>query len=317
MLQKFILPLFLITLMASACQSTTPASPRLSQRSAAQIVLRDLIRVELSQGTLSNGTLGLVYIDPLEFSDLEDLEQKLRVDFEGVSISLFRVGEGSRTRLCGLLPVPYTRAPGAAQVLVSWMGSQESSQRLQVGFQVGEGKYSSEVLKVQAHKVTPTRKKDLQRIEQEVAEVSEIYKTITPQRYWRGAFRFPIESAVTSEFGTKRVYNGRLKNFHTGLDLRAAMNTPIYAPAPGKVVLAKDLFFTGNTVILDHGQGLITLYAHLNEIRVKKGDVLQEKQIVGLSGKTGRVNGPHLHWQSVIHGVKVNPLGLTQSWMPE
>lgn len=313
---RLVLPLLIFGLVISSCKSVSPTSQSISKLSESQIVLKDLIRVELPQRTLSNGTLGLFYIDPRDPSSLDELEQNLRVEFEGVQIPLFRVGEDKNSRLGGLLPIPYGRTPGVAQVSVSWLGSQGESQKLLTSFEVIAGKYSSEVLKVQAHKVAPTRKKDLQRIEQELVEVGAIYKTITPQRLWRGAFQLPIESAVTSEFGTKRVYNGKLKNFHTGLDLRAAMNTSIYAPASGRVVLAKDLFFTGNTVMLDHGYGLITLYAHLNEIKVKKGDILEEKQLLGLSGKTGRVNGPHLHWQCVIHGVKVNPLGLTQSWMP-
>ena len=135
---------------------------------------------------------------------------------------------------------------------------------------------------------------------------------MTLKKFWQGPFELPIQSRVTSAFGTRRVYNGVLKSFHTGLDLKAAMNTPIHAAAPGIVALSKNLFYTGNTVILDHGYGILTVYAHMNLRKVKVGDVVDVQQILGLSGKTGRVNGPHLHWQGIAHQVKVNPLGLVQ-----
>jgi len=90
------------------------------------------------------------------------------------------------------------------------------------------------------------------------------------------------------------------------------MLTPVYSAAPGIVVLAKNLFYTGNTVMIDHGYGIITLYAHMTELKVKKDDVVEQRRLLGLSGKTGRVSGPHLHWQAVVHHVKVNPIGLTE-----
>lgn len=291
-------------------------SRSLSQQGGASRALRELIRVELSTPSIGNGALGLVQLEPLDSSRWDELEGALQVRFEDLDLPLFRGGEPQRPQLYAFLPVAYLRTPGQARIEVSWKGSVEESDRITYPFEVFKEKYSSEVLKVQARKVSPTRKKDLERIQKEQAEVGMIYQAITPEKYWKGPFRLPMESAVTSEFGTQRVYNGHFKNFHTGLDLRAAMNTPVYAPASGRVVLAKDLFFTGHTVMIDHGYGLITLYAHLNEFKVKKGDLVHEKQLLGLSGKTGRVNGPHLHWQSVVRGVKVNPLGLTQSWMP-
>ena len=316
MQQRFFFILTFLLLFLSACQSAPPLSRSPSQKADASLVLRDLIRVELSSASIGNGTLALVQIKPLALSQVEELEENLRVEFEGLNLPVFRAGEKSAPELDAFLPVAYLRAPGVAHVEVSWRGLQEESKRVSLSFQVVLEKYHSEVLKVQALKVSPTRKKDLERIQKEQAEVGAIYQKVTEEKHWKGSFQLPIESAVTSEFGTQRVYNGKFKNFHTGLDLRAAMNTPVYAPAPGRVVLAKDLFFTGNTVMIDHGYGLITLYAHLNEFKVKKGDRVRTQQILGLSGKTGRVNGPHLHWQSVIHGVKVNPLGLLQSWMP-
>jgi murein DD-endopeptidase MepM/ murein hydrolase activator NlpD len=91
------------------------------------------------------------------------------------------------------------------------------------------------------------------------------------------------------------------------LDLKAAVGVPITAPAPGVVVLAKDLYFTGGTVVLDHGYGVFTIYAHLSKVGVKVGKKVEQREILGLAGATGRVSGPHLHWTTQVSGVKVNP----------
>lgn len=219
-------------------------------------------------------------------------------------------GENKTQEFEALLGVPYIREPGPGKIFVYWNGD-DHSPGFEIPLNIMPGNYRSETLRVDGRRVNPTSKKDLNRIIHEQKEVGEIYRQVTPQKYWSGPFLLPIDSRITSPFGSKRVYNGKLKNFHPGLDLRAAIGTPIYSAAPGKVVLAKELFYTGNTVMLDHGYGVITLYAHMNKIKVKKGDQVEARQLLGLSGKTGRVSGPHLHWQAVVHQVKVNPIGLT------
>ncbi len=212
------------------------------------------------------------------------------------------------------LPIPYLCPIGPARVLMT-LKNHQAVKELEASFQVVRGKYSSEKLRVDPRRVHPP-KQDLVRIAGEVKEIGVVYRTLQKKKFWQGPFELPIRSEVTSAFGTRRVYNGSLQNFHTGLDLRAPVGTPINAAAPGRVALAKDLFFTGNTVIVDHGYGLMTLYAHLSEIKVKKGDLVDPQQLLGLSGKTGRVNGPHLHWMAIVNGIKVNPVSLTQNQVP-
>ena len=265
------------------------------------------IQAELSSHDLAAGTIGLVSIhlpDNLR-------HKKISAEFDGNEFPFFKSSSPDPGEFQAILPVPYDRKPGPGVVTI-YIGEGADEKKAQVSLQVVEGNYSSEVLHVSAGKVNPTKKKVLARIIKEQAEVAEIYKKVTPTKFWAGPFAYPINSKVTSAFGTKRLYNGKLKNFHPGLDLKAPMRTPIYAPAPGVVVLAKNLFYTGNTVILDHGYGLITLYAHMNQIQVKTGQAVQAKDLLGLSGNTGRVNGPHLHWQAVVHRVKINPVGLVQ-----
>lgn len=219
----------------------------------------------------------------------------------------------------GLLPIPYGMPAGKTKITVRVYGSKpiaESSDDLaheDVEFKIMAGDYPSETLKVKPKLVTPSPK-DLVRIRKELKWINEVYGLVTEKKYWRGPFRLPIKSAVTSPYGSRRVYNGLLQNYHGGLDLKARTGTTIRAPAEGKVVLAKNLYYTGNTVFLDHGYGLITFYGHMSKIQVKKNQFVKRGAVLGKSGKTGRVTGPHLHWQSVLYGIKFNPLGLTQQF---
>lgn len=152
---------------------------------------------------------------------------------------------------------------------------------------------------------------DLERSARETKEINAIYSAITNEILWDKPFRAPIAGGTGSNFGHRRVFNGEARAPHSGADLRAKTGTPIHSTNRGRVVLAKDLFFTGNTVIVDHGLGIYSLYAHLSRIDVKKGATVENGQVVGLAGATGRVTGPHLHWGVRIQGARVDPFTLT------
>jgi murein DD-endopeptidase MepM/ murein hydrolase activator NlpD len=128
---------------------------------------------------------------------------------------------------------------------------------------------------------------------------------------WSGAFRRPLDGAVTSAYGTRSIYNGVTRGYHLGVDLRAAAGTPVAAAQHGRVVLAEGLPLSGNTVILDHGGGIVTTYQHLSRVAVRPGSRVARGQIVGFVGSTGLSTGPHLHWGMRINGVRVNPLDWT------
>jgi murein DD-endopeptidase MepM/ murein hydrolase activator NlpD len=206
--------------------------------------------------------------------------------------------------------IPYDQKPGEAEIEVSG-GDNKNPKKLVLKFRVVDGNYPSEKLTVDPKHVNPP-KKAMAQIAADLKKIGKAYASSKNIKLWSGAFILPIESAMTSPFGTRRLYNGEPRSFHPGLDLRAAVGTPIHAAAAARVAFAGELYFTGNTVILDHGFGVFTLYAHMSKLQVKNDDVVKRGQVLGLSGKTGRVSGPHLHWGALIRGVKVNPHDLTQ-----
>lgn len=203
-----------------------------------------------------------------------------------------------------LIPVPYRSKLGEKRILLSYP---DGKKRLELNIE--KGSYQSETIKVAPSKVKPNREQS-KRTAYEYREAMKIYHTMTPQRYWSKPFIRPMSSHITSPFGTARLYNGSLRSFHSGTDFRAEVGTPVHAVNDGVVVLAKDRYYAGNSIILDHGEGLYTCYYHLSKVSVASGDRVKQNDLLGLSGSTGRVTGPHLHFAVMLYGIQVDPLQL-------
>jgi murein DD-endopeptidase MepM/ murein hydrolase activator NlpD len=139
---------------------------------------------------------------------------------------------------------------------------------------------------------------------------------VTPDREWSGQFTTPAEAAISDVFGSQRIFNGKTESPHLGLDFRVPSGTPVAAMNDGTVLLARPLYFEGNFVVLDHGQGLLTLYLHLSEFKVKEGDAVKRGQVIGLSGGTGRATGPHLHVAVRWQGTYLDPARLISLPVP-
>jgi murein DD-endopeptidase MepM/ murein hydrolase activator NlpD len=139
---------------------------------------------------------------------------------------------------------------------------------------------------------------------------------VTPAREWDGTFAAPAEAAISDVYGSQRIFNGNAQRPHWGLDFRVPTGTPVAAMNSGTVLLARFLYFEGNCVVIDHGQGLLTLYFHLSEFKVKEGDPVTRGQEIGLSGGTGRATGPHLHVAVRWQGTYLDPARLIQLPLP-
>ena len=131
-----------------------------------------------------------------------------------------------------------------------------------------------------------------------------------PERLWKEPFVRPVPQAANSRFGTRSVYNGAARSPHGGADFLSPAGTPVKAPNAGRVAVARELYFTGNTVVIDHGLGLFSMLAHLSAIDVREGDLVTAGEVVGQVGATGRVTGPHLHWAVRAGGARVDPLAV-------
>ncbi len=171
---------------------------------------------------------------------------------------------------------------------------------------VADRKFASESLTVES-KYTKLDGPTQARADHEAKELDAIWNRITPTRLWTKAFVRPAVGELGSPFGLRREFNDEPKSPHAGLDIKAPTGTEVFAANAGTVVLARELFYTGNTVVIDHGLGLYTVYAHLSRIDVEADKPVERAARVGLVGATGRVTGPHLHWGVKLHGARVDP----------
>ncbi len=170
-----------------------------------------------------------------------------------------------------------------------------------------EGAYKIERLSVAPSKVKPPKEVQ-ERIRKELKEAKELYSTFTDELLYDGEFILPLNSAITSEFGTARIFNNSLTSYHSGTDFRAKVGTAVRASNSGIVRLAKDRYYAGGSVVIDHGFNIFSQYYHLSEIKVKEGQRVKKGDIIALSGDSGRVTGAHLHFGIFAGGAQVDPM---------
>jgi murein DD-endopeptidase MepM/ murein hydrolase activator NlpD len=242
----------------------------------------------------------------LTFPD-EPAVKSVEIAWDNKKVPAFHVED----RWTTILGVDLDAKPGKHIANVLFTMQDGSVDKREAVIEVEPKKFPTTELKVD-EKYVELSKPDLARANRETKETEAIYATITNEMLWDQPFSIPIPGEAGTNFGHRRIFNGQPRAPHTGADLRAKTGTPIHATNRGRVVLAKSLFFTGNTVILDHGLGVYSLYAHLSQIDVKPGDMLSSGQLLGLAGATGRVTGPHLHWGMRVQGARVDPFTLVE-----
>lgn len=183
---------------------------------------------------------------------------------------------------------------------------------------VGVAKYPVVKLKLTVSKAFTEPNPEEQKVIKADQELKhDTFGRVSPAREWSGDFAPPVNAEVSDLFGTRRVFNGVTKSVHQGLDFRVGPNTPVSAVNRGTVILARPLYFEGNCVVIDHGRGLLSLYLHLSELKVKEGQVVERGTLVGLSGATGRATGPHLHLAVRWQGVYLNPAAIFKLPLPD
>ena len=288
----------IITTLLIFCGLPTPAG--LAQSGS-------IAGITLSSREVTNGSLLLLQIDTRK---LGPPVRDMRITFQQSVYPVYAHPVNPADTLFGLIAIPFRTAPGPAKLLLSWTNAAGDHNRT-IPFRIVAGKYKTDELKVDSSRVNPN-KKNIERAQKEARKIKRVYAEGSIARLWDGEFQLPMTSDITSPFGNKRVFNGQLKSFHNGVDFRARSATPVYAANSGVVKMAENLFYSGNAVVIDHGTGIFTIYAHLSRIDVTAGQLVEKGQRLGLTGATGRVSGPHLHWGVKVKGIAVNPMQLIQ-----
>ncbi len=177
----------------------------------------------------------------------------------------------------------------------------------EMGFEVAHKQYRERHLTISNPRQVNPNAEDMQRINRESAEMRRAFSTWSESLTPDFAMGLPVDGVRSSSFGARSFFNGQPRNPHSGMDIAAPEGTPIYAPAAGVILATGNYFFNGNTIIMDHGHGLISLYCHMNTIDVEPGTEVAAGEQIGRVGSTGRVTGPHLHWSVNLNNVRVDP----------
>nr|QWL74707.1 M23 family metallopeptidase [Aeromonas hydrophila] len=202
-------------------------------------------------------------------------------------------------RWIAIVGIPLKSQPGPHQLQVS--------DGRTLGFTVGTKHYREQHIKLKNSRQVNPLAEDMTRINRELAEQTRAYQTFSPTQPSNLLFDKPVEGPLSSPFGLRRFFNGEERNPHSGLDFAVGAGTPIKSPAAGRVILIGNYFFNGNTVFVDHGQGLISMFCHMSKVDVKLGQSLPRGGIVGRVGATGRATGPHMHWNVSLNDARVDP----------
>jgi murein DD-endopeptidase MepM/ murein hydrolase activator NlpD len=230
--------------------------------------------------------------------------QSVKGSWLGHEVTFFR--EGGKTTWYGLGGASLETAPGNYELRVTETLTSGKALEIRRQIKISRGVYPNITIKVSKQYTEPSSEQ-LTQVAADKELKQRIFATESPHRLWSGQFAPPVSAGISDVFGTARVFNQEVKSRHQGLDFAAPTGSPVAAINSGKVILASPLYFEGNCVVIDHGQGLLSLYLHLSEFKVKEGDEVESGQLIALSGGTGRATGPHLHLAIRWQGVYLDP----------
>lgn len=262
------------------------------------VLFTSLYSFDLSHSKVKNANTVLLKINKKNISEV-------KLTFKNQNIN-FQKNPFEENSFYALLPISYYEKFEKNRIILSYV---KNNKKIFKGLdlEVVDGNYKSEVINVKPSIFKPNKQREA-RTKKEYREAMKIYRSKSAKILWNEEFIYPLNSKITSPFGTKRVYNGELKSYHGGTDFRAANNTSIIASNSGIVKIAQNRFYAGNSIVIDHGHGVYSGYYHLNKMYFKAGDFIKKGEVLGLSGSTGRVTGPHLHFSFRINGIQVDPL---------
>lgn len=264
-------------------------------------------QVRTEPATLVNGAPAVLYVaPPVKLQALGGSWMGHKIFFS------FDSGSGSWYALFG---VNLNAPPGKYRLSLEGRPDTGAAVSFEQELEVASQPYPTVELKVQ-HRFTAPSRRLLKRIKKEEILKHHVFGESSDSQLWSGSFVAPVREPVTEDFGVRRVFNGELKREHQGLDYHAPRGTRVVAANSGTVLLARRLFFEGNCVIVDHGEGLMTLYMHLSKFKVRRGQRVRRGQLLGLSGATGRATGPHLHLAVRWEGVYLDPSKLLKLDLP-
>ncbi len=229
-----------------------------------------------------------------------DINEQTKVYFFKKRVLVRKIND----TLQAIVGLPLKIKPGSHKIKIINSSGKKTFQ----SFTVKNKDYETRHITIKNKRMVSPSKKDIERHYKEKPLMVAALKKWSENNDIQTNFAVPVDGRFSSQFGLKRIYNNQKRiRRHTGLDIAAPVGTPIKSPAKGKVIRTGNYFFTGNTVFIDHGQGLVSMYSHLDKTDIKAGQELVQGQPIGTVGMTGRVSGPHLHWVISLNNTKVDP----------
>lgn len=299
-----------VIILAVAPTTATAATQRKTPTKTAPVAKCSAgLRLHLSSPVSSQGSVLLAEVrDPRALEEVKGEWAEKEIPFWRQDESQNKSGTAWR----GLIGVDLEQAAGEYKFAISAKTQNAEPLSCSMTVPVRQGRFATERLQVEKQFVQPDPEQSA-RAQAEGQRLREIFATVTPERLWDGPFRVPLAGVtIGKNFGRRRILNGQPRSPHSGVDFPAPAGTPVYAAQSGRVVLAEPLFFSGNTVVVDHGLGVYTFYAHLESLTVNPGETVAAGALLGNVGATGRVTGPHLHWGLTVNRARVNPLQLVK-----
>jgi hypothetical protein len=255
------------------------------------------LQVEVSPGELFPGDPFIIKVSGV------DASQRIAASIGGKGIPFSSCGEDC---VIGIGVVDPDTKPGDHFVSTQFGPQQQLSTTLSVK----KAEYPEQHLKLPEKQVTLSLE-DLERTKKEAEKLKELW-LLTTERLFRGGFIIPLPNPVSTVYGARRIFNDKTISIHGGIDIKGSQGEEVRASNRGRIVLAENLFFGGNTVVIDHGLGIYTIYMHLDRFKTLHGQIVSKGDVIGFVGSSGRSTGPHLHFGAKIMAVNANPLSLTK-----